>query len=51
MDRRLNTQTAFWGLIVVLFVIYGAFKYHHISLAVRAFEGQLLTSNTAGAAK
>jgi hypothetical protein len=47
----MNTQTTFWCLIVVLFVIYGAFKYHHISVAMQAFDGQPLTANTAGAAK
>lgn len=51
MSLRVNTQTAFWCLIAVLFVVYGAYKYHHISVAMKAFDGQPLTANTARAAK
>ncbi|WP_171021637.1 hypothetical protein [Parasedimentitalea maritima] len=50
-DRERKTQRLFYALILGLLVAYAGLKYRHISLAFTAYEGQVLKSNTSGAAK
>lgn len=50
-NRERRSQRLFYLLIAVLFVGYGAIKYRHIALAMDAYQGQVLTTDTTGAAK
>ena len=46
-----DPQTAYWILIIGLLLCYGVYKANHVALALEAYQGQTLTSDTWGAAK
>jgi len=51
IDRERKSQHIFYVLIVALLLGYGALKYRHVALAFEAYQGQVLDSDTRGAAK
>ncbi len=50
-DRERKSQKIFYVLILGLLLGYGVIKYRHIQLAMTAYEGQVLETDTTGAAK
>lgn len=50
-EREHRSERIFWALILVLLLGYGAIKSHHVALALKAYDGQILTIDTTGAAK
>lgn len=50
-DRERRSQKFFFALIFGLLVAYGVIKFRHIQLAMAAYQGQVLETDTHGAAK
>jgi hypothetical protein len=51
VDRERKSQRIFLILILGLLLAYGVIKFRHIQLAMTAYKGQVLDSDTSGAAK
>ena len=49
--REKRSQRMFYALILALLIGYGAIKYSHIKTALKVYQGQVLTTDTSGAAK
>jgi len=49
-DHEARSCRLYLGLIIVLLLVYGALKAWHVSVALRAFDGQELQVDTRGAA-
>ncbi|CUK27519.1 hypothetical protein TA5114_03347 [Cognatishimia activa] len=50
-DRERRSQRLFYGLILVLLLGYAGIKYEHVRVAMAAYDGQPLNTDTTGAAK
>ena len=49
--REKRSQRMFFALILALLLGYGVIKYRHIMTAMDAYQGQVLNTDTRGAAK
>ena len=49
--RQRSSQRLFWLLILSLLLGYAVIKYRHVALAMEAYQGQTLMTDTTGAAK